>query len=196
VTGQATVALENVNGMNDNTVGPFSVSGAPLDCVALAEGRGTSGTFAGVAIQLDAASLGDIAVTNLLVFRPWCPGDCNSDTEVTVNELVFMVSIALGEDVVATCTAGDRNTDGTITIDEIILAVNAALSGCVVSTAEQGCLATGGTVTAAMCCLSTGDFPDTCAIGACGCAPSASHEVRVCDCGAGSCFDGSSCVRR
>jgi hypothetical protein len=60
--------------------------------------------------------------------------------EVTVNELVVMVSISLEEELVSACTAGDANGDGTITIDEIIGAVNAALSGCAVSPAEQGCL--------------------------------------------------------
>jgi hypothetical protein len=62
------------------------------------------------------------------------------------------------------------------------------------SAAEKGCIESGGTVTTAMCCKSTGDFPDTCLIGACGCAPDQSHEVRVCDCGPGSCFDGTACV--
>ena len=71
--------------------------------------------------------------------------------------------------------------------------MNNALNGCPL-TPEQGCLASGGTVTTATCCASTGDFPDTCAIGACGCPPDASHEVRVCNCGAGSCFDGTGCV--
>ncbi len=75
----------------------------------------------------------------------------------------------------------------------IIQAVNAALNGCPV-TAEEACLASGGTVTSALCCTSTGDFPNTCAVGACGCSPDASHEVRVCTCGAGTCFNGSACV--
>jgi hypothetical protein len=42
-----------------------------------------------------------------------------------------------------------------------------------------------------MCCANTGDFPNTCAIGACGCPPGASHEVRLCACAAGSCFNGT-----
>jgi hypothetical protein len=60
----------------------------------------------------------------------------------------------------------------------------------------MGCLATGGTETKNECCLSTGDFPDTCAIGACSCPPSASHTVVACDCGAGRCFNGFACVTR
>jgi hypothetical protein len=45
----------------------------------------------------------------------------------------------------------------------------------------------------ALCCATT-DFPNTCAIGACGSWPNASHEVLVCACGAGICFNGSACV--
>lgn len=50
------------------------------------------------------------------------------------------------------------------------------------------CAATGGSVSMGACCLGTGDFPNLCLTGACGCAPSSSHDVQVCACGAG-CFD-------
>jgi hypothetical protein len=59
---------------------------------------------------------------------------------------------------------------------------------------EQACIASGGTVGTSMCCLAVGDFPNNCSVGACGCAPGDSHEVKVCDCPAGKCFDGNSCV--
>ena len=59
-----------------------------------------------------------------------CVGDCNGDGEVTVDELLTMVNIALGTADVSTCTAGDANRDGQVTIDEILAAVNAALTGC------------------------------------------------------------------
>jgi hypothetical protein len=59
---------------------------------------------------------------------------------------------------------------------------------------EQGCLSSGGTVTTTPCCQSVGDFPNTCGIGPCGCAPANSHEVNICDCGVGKCFNGSRCV--
>ena len=123
-----------------------------------------------------------------------CAGDCDGSGEVTVNELIVMVNIALGNSTVSACAAGDANGDGAITINEIIEAVGYALNGCALSPAEQGCLNSGGTVASAMCCAGTGDFPDTCAVGACGCSPNASHAVRVCTCGAESCFDGSRCV--
>ena len=59
---------------------------------------------------------------------------------------------------------------------------------------QQQCLSSGGMISTAMCCGSTNDFPNTCSIGACGCTPENSHQVNICDCGAGKCFDGSMCV--
>jgi hypothetical protein len=59
-----------------------------------------------------------------------CTGDCNNDRSVTIDELLTMVNIALGNAGAATCTAGDANHDGLVTIDEILAAVNNALNGC------------------------------------------------------------------
>lgn len=58
---------------------------------------------------------------------------------------------------------------------------------------EQTCINSGGTVGTFLCCQSIGDFPNTCVIGACGCSPTNSHEVKVCDCPAEKCFDGNTC---
>ena len=60
-----------------------------------------------------------------------CIGDCDGSGEVTVNELITMVNIALDAAPLAACTAGDSDGSGDITIDEIIAAVNTALDGCV-----------------------------------------------------------------
>jgi hypothetical protein len=60
---------------------------------------------------------------------------------------------------------------------------------------EQACVNSGGTVSTSICCLSSGDFPNSCTIGACGCSLENSHEVRVCDCGEGRCWDGNACVQ-
>jgi len=62
--------------------------------------------------------------------RGSCVGDCNGEGQVTVNELIQMVNIALGNADVSTCLAGDANGDGEITINEIIAGVNNALNGC------------------------------------------------------------------
>jgi hypothetical protein len=59
-----------------------------------------------------------------------CPGDCNGSGEVTIDELIRMVNIALGNQPVSDCLAGDLTGDGTIAIDEIVTAVNAAINGC------------------------------------------------------------------
>jgi hypothetical protein len=59
-----------------------------------------------------------------------CAGDCNGDGEVTVDELILLVNIALGTSNVTACPAGDTGQDGEITIDEILVAVNRALLGC------------------------------------------------------------------
>lgn len=59
---------------------------------------------------------------------------------------------------------------------------------------QKACLDSGGIVATSSCCGQTQDFPNNCAIGACGCAPASSHQVKTCDCGAGKCFGGSSCI--
>jgi hypothetical protein len=70
-------------------------------------------------------------VTPLATITPTpCVGDCNSDGHVTVDEILTMVNIALGNAAVTTCQAGDANHDGHITVDEILTAVNNALNGC------------------------------------------------------------------
>jgi hypothetical protein len=61
-------------------------------------------------------------------------------------------------------------------------------------TQEQGCLNSGGIVSMSSCCKLSGDFPNSCLIGACGCSPTDSHQVKTCDCGESKCFDGNSCV--
>ncbi|MFI5398406.1 MAG: carboxypeptidase regulatory-like domain-containing protein [Candidatus Binatia bacterium] len=59
-----------------------------------------------------------------------CTGDCNGDHHVTVDEILAMVNIALGNINITQCQAGDANADGRITVDEILAAVNNALNGC------------------------------------------------------------------
>ncbi len=62
--------------------------------------------------------------------RRGCTGDCGGNGEVTVDELLLMVSVALGTASVADCARGDANLDGEIAIDEILQAVNNALGEC------------------------------------------------------------------
>jgi hypothetical protein len=80
---------------------------------------------------------------------------------------------------------------GQVVVDESQETFNVINSG-----KEQACINSGGTVGTSLCCLNTGDFPNNCATGACGCSSGYSHEVKVCNCPAGKCFDGNSCVTK
>jgi hypothetical protein len=59
-----------------------------------------------------------------------CPGDCNDDLVVKVDEIIILVDIALGNTSIPPCDAGDLNHDNKITVNEILAAVNRALNGC------------------------------------------------------------------
>ena len=75
------------------------------------------------------------------------------------------------------------------------LSKKAADTLCAISSEKElACINSGGTVGTSQCCAITGDFPNNCATGACGCAPEYSHEVKVCYCSIGKCFDGNTCV--
>jgi len=60
----------------------------------------------------------------------------------------------------------------------------------------QACLDDGGTVSRGSCCAGAQDFPRTCGLGACGCAPTDSRELPLCDCPTTRCWNGSHCVVR
>jgi Tol biopolymer transport system component len=66
-----------------------------------------------------------------------CVGDCTGDGQVTIDDLIRMVGIALGlrsvcgdDEGMGACLAGDADCDCQITVDEIIQAVNNSLMGC------------------------------------------------------------------
>ncbi|MBI3786491.1 MAG: carboxypeptidase regulatory-like domain-containing protein [Deltaproteobacteria bacterium] len=59
-----------------------------------------------------------------------CAGDCNGDGEVTIDELLTGVNIALELIPADRCVVFDSDGSGSVTIDEILAAVNKALNGC------------------------------------------------------------------
>ena len=66
-----------------------------------------------------------------------CVGDCNDNGAVTIDDLIRMVNIALGNqsicpDGTGGCLAGDSNCNCEITVEEIIQSVNNALNGCTI----------------------------------------------------------------
>jgi poly(3-hydroxybutyrate) depolymerase/6-phosphogluconolactonase (cycloisomerase 2 family) len=60
-----------------------------------------------------------------------CVGDCGWDSQVTIDELLKGVNIALGSLPLSACEMFDDNGDGTVTVDELLRGVNNALNGCV-----------------------------------------------------------------
>lgn len=61
-----------------------------------------------------------------------CTGDCDANGEVTVDEIVIAVNVALGNADADECAAADVNADGSVTVDEILNAITHALNGCAV----------------------------------------------------------------
>lgn len=61
---------------------------------------------------------------------PPCAGDCDGNREVTIDEILRGVNIALGLQEPAVCAAMDAGGDGQVTVDELIAAVQSALRGC------------------------------------------------------------------
>ncbi len=59
-----------------------------------------------------------------------CPGDCNLDDQVSVDELITGVDMALGMRAMDACAAVDPGNDGRVDIDELVEAVSGALNGC------------------------------------------------------------------
>lgn len=57
----------------------------------------------------------------------------------------------------------------------------------------NSCTSSGGTVQVASCCAGVDEFPNTCLIGACGCGPGNTKEIRTCNCGENKCWDGEKC---
>jgi hypothetical protein len=76
-----------------------------------------------------------------------CVGDCNCNGQVTVDELVDGVKIALGTAIVGTCPQFDDNSDDKVTVDELVNGVNNGLHGCAVGGGGGGAAGGGQTVT-------------------------------------------------
>jgi len=59
-----------------------------------------------------------------------CPGDCDLDGSVAINELVAGVGISLETSTLGVCVVSDVSGDGAVTVDEIIRATLGALGEC------------------------------------------------------------------
>ena len=103
-----------------------------------------------------------------LVGAQACPGDCDGDGDVSINELIIGVNIALGAQPVTACAAMDSNADGTVTVNELIRAVSMALNGCPAPTVTPTPAAT-ATKTATSTALPATE------------TPAATPRARLCD---------------
>ncbi len=63
-----------------------------------------------------------------------CPGDCSGDDQVTVDELIKGVNVALGDSAMNSCPEFDRDGDGAVRVDELLRGVAASINGCPVLT--------------------------------------------------------------
>lgn len=156
-TGTAAAEVFNANATSADSTAPFSVSGVPLHCELLSSGGAAGGTLVAATTLLGFPSLGDIALTDQIVFHPGAPftptptptptipvsgcvGDCNGDRAVTVDEIIRMVLILLNGDTgPSTCPGAVEWCDFSgppIAITCVVAGVNNALLGCPAPTPE------------------------------------------------------------
>ena len=70
------------------------------------------------------------------------------------------------------CTEGKPLSEADCTSQITIYSPQFQVSG---GSQDNGCVESGGIVKTSLCCRGIGDFPSTCAVGACGCSPENSH---------------------
>ena len=78
----------------------------------------------------DAQDFEEVGTIRVLPPALACPGDCDGNGTVAVNELVVGVNIALDAAALELCPSFDTNGDASVEVGELIAAVNATLRGC------------------------------------------------------------------
>lgn len=74
-----------------------------------------------------AAAAATLVLAGATTARAVCVGDCNTDGEVLINEIVASVNIFLETANVSTCRNADQNGDNLVLINEVVGAVNSFL---------------------------------------------------------------------
>jgi cytochrome c peroxidase len=59
-----------------------------------------------------------------------CPGDCNLDGAVAINEMTTAVNVSLDQASLAVCVVSDPSGDGRVAINELVLMIKSALDNC------------------------------------------------------------------
>jgi hypothetical protein len=149
VTGKATAQVDNSSA---GTLGPLTAQGAVFNCAALECGDQSSAATAGLAgafTLTGAPTVGDVAASAQLFAAGTlpdpsscptpgptpppsgvCSGDCNGDGAVTVNELITLVSINLGNQQPSACAKGIPAGQEDVPITLIIQGVGYSLTQC------------------------------------------------------------------
>ena len=60
----------------------------------------------------------------------FCTGDCNADGQVTIDELITAINIALGNAPLSACLEADTDGNGSVEVNELVIGVQSALQGC------------------------------------------------------------------
>jgi len=87
-------------------------------------------TATGAATMPTATATAEVAASPTRTAGIACVGDCNENGAVAINELIFAVGIALGNNTINQCMSVDANRNGTVAINELVQAVGNALTGC------------------------------------------------------------------
>jgi hypothetical protein len=95
-----------------------------------AAGHAASADLLTDALRRDLYVNGDLSAPRLPAPRATCPGDCDGNNQVTVDEIVLGVGIARQTAPLSSCPSLDSHQDGAVTIDDLLQAVQAALTGC------------------------------------------------------------------
>jgi cysteine-rich repeat protein len=109
--------------------------GVPFDCDAILSSE-DAGMDTGELVMafpiLHNQGAGDSVVTVRISPQraPSCAGDCDGGGQVTVDELVSGVAIALGTARLDACPQFDHDANGAVEVNELVAAVGNALDGC------------------------------------------------------------------
>ena len=122
-SGSFTLATVQFRALQPAVVTPLTLHRlAPRQTDATFGGRSVLGAAPGVTLAIvDGEEQTPVA---------GCVGDCDGDGQVSVEELVEGVAIALERAELEQCRALDGNADGMVTIDEVLAAVDNGLRGC------------------------------------------------------------------
>jgi hypothetical protein len=64
------------------------------------------------------------------IAAPLCVGDCDGDRVVSIDNLLVVVNMALGNQPIINCAVGDVGLDGFVGVADVIAVVNQAMQGC------------------------------------------------------------------